>query len=127
LELGGEASLPSHYVSSNGEGFDQQVVAGSVAGCAFSRRFSGCVVAKLGRLAVRGFGVDVPNSASGTLAQLGPRLTLNQALGERWFGALRVEALATLVRWEVRLNQREVWQTPLLCLSVGGDLGMIFQ
>ena len=126
LELGGEATLPSRYMSSNGDGFDQQVVAGSVAGCVSSRTLSACVVSKLGRLAVHGFGVDVPSSDSGTLAQIGPRLMLNQTIGESWFGALRVEALATLVHWEVRLNQREVWETPLLCLSVGGDLGMIF-
>jgi hypothetical protein len=127
IELGAEASLPSRYAMASGGGFEQHILAGSAAGCAFFGRFSGCIVSKLGRLYVRGFGVDLPNSASGTLAQIGPRVSLTEGFGDRWLGALRVEALATLLSWEVTLNQREVWKTPLFSLSVGGDVALLFQ
>jgi hypothetical protein len=90
-------------------------------------RLSGCLVSKVGRLHVRGFGVDVPKADSGTLWQLGPRLTLSEGFGGPWYGSLRVEALASLHTWEVTLNAEEVWKTPFFALSVGGDLGLAFQ
>jgi hypothetical protein len=127
FELGAEASLPSRYETANAAGFDQSVLAGSVAGCALLGGPSGCLVGKVGRLSIRGFGVDVPNEAFGVLAQIGPRLSFFGNFGERWLGALRVEALVTLVSWEVTLNQREVWRTPLFCLTVGGDVAFLFE
>jgi hypothetical protein len=127
LELGAEASLQSRYETANGAGFDQHVLAGSVAGCALLGALSACLVSKVGRLSIRGFGVDVPNEASGTLAQIGPRLSFLGNFSERWLGALRVEALVTLASWEVTLNQREVWRTPLFCLTVGGDVAFLFE
>jgi hypothetical protein len=127
FELGADASLPSHHETEGGSGFDQHVVAGSAAGCALFGPLSGCLVTRVGGLYVRGFGVDVPHSDSGTTLQIGPRLTLSERLGPRWLGALRVEALASLVSWEVTLNQSEVWKTPLFSLSVGGDAALLFQ
>lgn len=127
FELGAEASLPSRYETANTAGFDQRILAGSVAGCALLGGISGCFVSKVGRLSIRGFGVDVPNAASGVLAQIGPRLSLFGNLGESWLGALRVEALVAVVSWEVTLNEREVWRTPLFCLTVGGDVAFLFE
>jgi hypothetical protein len=127
FELGGEASLWSRHETADGSGFEQHVLSGSVAGCLLFGRFSGCLVSKVGGLYVRGFGVDVPNSDSGILVQTGPRLMLLQAFGQRWLGALRVEALASLHTWEVTLNDEEVWKTPLFSLSVGGDVALSFQ
>ena len=126
LELGAEASLPTRHETANGAGFDQHVLAGSIAACALLGELAGCFVSKVGRLSVRGFGVDMPNEASGALAQMGPRLSLFGNFGESWLGALRVEALVALVSWEVTLNQREVWKTPLFSLSVGGDMALLF-
>jgi hypothetical protein len=127
FELGGEASLMSEHETGDGTGFEQQVLAGSIAGCWLFGRLSGCLVSKVGRLQVRGFGVDAPNSDSGTLWLVGPRLTLLQGFGGPWFGSLRVEALASLHTWDVTLDQEEVWKTPLFSLSFGGDLGLSFQ
>ena len=127
FELGVEASLQSQHETEDGGGFEQQVLVGSLAGCTFFGGLSGCLVSKVGRLHVRGFGVDVPNSDVGAVWQLGPRLALIEGFGEHWFGALRVEALASLVAWEVTLNQEDVWKTPLFSLSVGGDLGLLLK
>lgn len=127
FELGVEASLSSQHETGVDHGFEQQVGAGSLAGCLLFGRLSGCLVSKVGRLNVRGFGVDVPKSDSGTLWLLGPRLTLFQGFGGPWAGSLRVEALASLLSWEVTLDREEVWQTPLFSLSVGGDVELSFQ
>jgi len=126
LELGAEASLPSSYSTPTGDGFEQQVTLGTVAACGVLRPLAGCIVNKWGRLAVRGFGVDVPHSPSGLVGQVGPRIMLSENLGSRFTGALRVEALATLVPWEVTLDERTVWKTPPVSLSIGFDLAAVF-
>jgi hypothetical protein len=127
LEIGAEASLPSRRTTTEGNGVEQQLQLGSLAGCLALAPLSGCLVGKLGRLNVRGFGVDAPLSASGALAQVGPRLALGEDFGGRLSGALRLEALATLVPWGVTLNHREIWRTPSVSLSVGADLAVIFR
>jgi hypothetical protein len=127
VEVGGEASLPSRRTLAEGNGVEQQLLLGSLAGCLALPPLSGCLVGKAGRLHVRGFGVDAPLSASGALAQIGPRLALGEELGSRLAAALRLEALATLIPWGVTLNHREIWRTPALSLSVGADLAVIFR
>jgi hypothetical protein len=127
LELGAEASLPSRHTTEPGKGFEQRLALGSLAGCVFLGVVSGCAVGNVGSLHVAGFGVDVPRSPSGIIAQVGPRIALTDLVSSRWVGSLYVEALATLVPWEITLNQREVWQTPPLTLSVGGDLAFYLE
>lgn len=124
-ELGLEASLPGSYSTANGQGFEQRVELGSLAGCALLPPLSGCLVSKLGRLHVTGFGVDAPRSPAGVLFQVGPRLALGQEWGG-WLGALRIDALVTLVPWRVTLNRLEVWQTPVLTLGLGLDVAALF-
>ncbi len=126
FELGVESGLPSKHATADGDGVEQHVVTGGAAGCVAWSSLAACVVGKAGRLKVRGFGVDEPRSASGVVALVGPRLGFEHA-GEHWFGALRIEALATLVPWRVELNQREVWSAPPLAFFVGADLAAIFQ
>jgi hypothetical protein len=126
VELGAEASLPSRQTLPDGNGFDQHMVAGSLAGCAFIRSLAGCVLTKWGSLQVRGFGVDLPRESSGLVGLAGLRLMLSEHLATRWVGALRVEGLATLAPWRVSLNQRQIWVTPTLSLSLGADLGAVF-
>jgi len=127
LELGAEATLPSSYSTPAGDGFEQQVALGTVAACGVLQPLAGCIVNKWGRLAVRGFGVDVPHSPSGIIGQVGPRVMLSEKLGSRFTGALRVEALATLVPWQVTLDERKVWKTPPVSLSIGFDLAAVFR
>jgi hypothetical protein len=127
LEIGGEGSVPSRHTTTEGNGVEQQLLLGSLAGCLALPPLSGCLVGKVGRLHVRGFGVDAPLSASGVLAQIGPRLALGGEIGSRLAAALRLEALATLIPSGVTLNHREIWRTPAVSLSVGADLAIIFR
>jgi hypothetical protein len=124
-ELGLEATLPGSY-RKNGQGFDHHVELGSLAGCLLLRPFAGCLVSKVGRLSVTGYGVDQPHSPAGLLVQVGPRLALTQVFGDSWLGALRVEALATVAPWRVTLNQTEVWRLPPLTVTAGLDIAALF-
>jgi hypothetical protein len=125
LELGGEASLPGQNVDDSGNGFDHHAAFGTFAGCGFPGPFSACVVGKVGRLRVRGVGVDVPRSQAGEAALLGARLSLNPELGP-FSGALRLEVLAPLVSWGVRLNGGEVFRTSPVAVALGADVGVVF-
>jgi hypothetical protein len=125
IELGGEASLPGQYVNDSRNGFDHHAAFGTLAGCGFPGPFSACVVGKVGRLRVRGVGVDVPRSQAGAAALLGARLSLNPELGP-FAGALRLEVLAPLVSWGVRLNGGEVFRTSPVAVALGADVGAFF-
>jgi hypothetical protein len=127
LELGAEASLRSQLETGAGRGFTGRFALGSLAGCVSVAPFFGCVVQKLGALEVRGYGVDVPREPVGVVAQSGVRLGVGHDLGPHAHGALRVEALATLTRWDVHLNRNEVWTVPPVGLTVGGDLAALFR
>jgi hypothetical protein len=126
LEFGAEATLPANYSLAGTAGFDEHVAFGSIAGCAITGRWSFCSVSKLGRYYVRGFGVDLPRDVSGGVMLTGARLMLGQELSGRWLGTLRLESLATLGTWDVTLNQRTVWTTPVVSLSLGVELGLLF-
>jgi hypothetical protein len=125
LELGAEATLPAHYSTNGPTGFDEHVALGSIAGCVIMARWSVCSVSKLGRVYVRGFGVEVPREPSGGVVLTGARLMLDHELSGRWLGALRLESLATLGPWDVTLNQRTVWTMPLASLALGIDIGLL--
>ncbi|HWA73494.1 MAG TPA: hypothetical protein VG937_14210 [Polyangiaceae bacterium] len=124
-ELGVEATLPGSYGTENARGFDHRVELGSLAGCALLRPFAGCLVGKVGRLEVTGYGVDMPRSSSGLLLQVGPRVALSDLIGESWLGAIRLEALVT-APWRVTLNQTEAWRTPPLTIAAGLDVAALF-
>jgi hypothetical protein len=126
LELGADASLPARYSTSEGRGFDQSLAGGSLAGCAFIWPFSGCLVNRWSWIGVRGFGVEMPYSSSGLVAQIGPRATLNGSFGRRWIGVLRIESLVALSSWRVTLREQEVFRGPMLSLAVGFDLVAVF-
>jgi hypothetical protein len=126
VELGVDASLPSRNQATEGTGYEQNLAGGSLAGCAFLPPFSGCLVNRYARVAVRGFGVDLPNSSSTLVAQLGPRLALNGSFARGWMGALRIDALVALSPWRVTLREQEVWHGPAVSLCVGADLVAVF-
>jgi hypothetical protein len=76
---------------------------------------------------VRGVGIDTPRSPSAFIAQAGPRLAAQQGLGEHFFVLVHADALATLTRWTVTLNQTDVWTTPRFAGMAGLDVGVRFR
>ena len=126
-ELGAQANLPAQYTTSENEGFQQRLAWASLAGCGFVGSFAGCVVNRWGRMGVRGEGVDAPNSTAGAIVQLGPRVAWLEHVGPDWVAALRLELLAALTPWRVTVNDREVWNTPFLSVSIGAELAAVFR
>jgi hypothetical protein len=126
VELGADASLPTRNSSAEGGGFELNLAGGSLSGCAFVQLVSVCLVNRLGRVEVRGYGVDRPRSTSRLVAELGPRLALPRSFATGWMGSLRIEALVALSPWRVTLREQEVWRAPRLSLSIGLDLMAIF-
>jgi hypothetical protein len=127
LDVGAEATLPASYSMTESAGFDQHVALGGLAGCAVVRPWSACFVNKLGRVHVRGYGVDRPRDASGLVALSGARLALGHEFSRTWLAALRLEAVAALGSWDVNLSERTVWTTPPVSVFLGIDVAMLFE
>jgi hypothetical protein len=126
VEVALGATLPQRLETSPNEGFQHSMVWGSLAGCGVLRPVMGCALGRVVRLAVRGFGVDEPRSASGWFVELGPRVALFAEFSRRWLAALRVEALLVLNPARVTLNEQRVWRTPGWSLGIGADVGVIW-
>ena len=127
LELAGEVSTSSTFRRTDGSGFSQQEIFGSVAGCGVRRPWSACLVAKFGELRVDGQGIDVPTTATAFMAQTGLRLAVTHSLGGRFVIAAHADGLALLTRGIVKLDSVPVWTTPRLGAALGADIGIQFR
>jgi hypothetical protein len=127
IELGAEASLPSTTRLPNGGGFRHQLTLGSLATCGWHRSISACALAKLGRIQVRGIGVDAPASPAGFVAQVGPRLNFSLGLGDHLVLMAHVDALYLLTPWTVYVNHVPAWTMPRFGAVAGIDVAANFQ
>lgn len=126
LELAAAASVPSHGRQTDGTGFVSHVALATLAPCLHARAFSGCAVGALGMMQVRGLGVDEVRSPSGLLLQAGIRGGVALELGRHVTCIPHAEALGTLTRWTVELNQIGVWSVPPVSVLAGIDVAYRF-
>jgi hypothetical protein len=127
IELAAEASLPSTTRLPNGGGFRHQLTLGSLAACGWHRSISACALAKLGRIQVRGIGVDEPASAAGFVAQIGPRLAYSLGLSDHLVLMGHADALYMLTPWTVYVNHVAAWTMPRVGAVAGIDVAANFQ
>ena len=127
LESGAEASLPSTKRQPYGGGFQHELFLGTLAACGWHRAIAACGVGKLGKIQVRGTGVDRPVSSSGFVAQVGPRLAYAFELGNHLLLLGHVEGTYLLTPWVVDLNRLNVWTMPHFSGVAGIDLVARFQ
>jgi hypothetical protein len=127
IEIGGEATAPTSTQLDDRSGFRHQYVAGTLALCGNRGPWSACGIGKLGVIRVRGFGVDVPLSASGLQPSAGARVALTQRLWDRIFATARAEWLASLTSWNVEVNHTTTWEMPRSSVLFGFDVGGIFE
>jgi hypothetical protein len=127
LELGAEVSLPSTTRQPYGGGFRQQLVLGTLAGCAWHGPISACLLGKMGRIQAQGVGVDVPRNPKGLLAEAGPRVAYALELGEHLLLLAHVDGLCSLTSWNVYLNHVVVWTMPRFAGVAGIDLTARFR
>lgn len=127
LELGAEASLPATSRQSYGGGFRYELKVGTLAGCAWQGPIAICGVAKVGQMRAQGVGVDVPNTARGLIAEVGPRLGYALGLDEHFVLVGHAEALCSVKAWTVNLNHVGVWTMPRFAAVAGIDLAARFR
>jgi hypothetical protein len=127
VEIGGEATVPTSAQLDDRSGFRHQYVAGTLALCGNRGPWSACGIGKLGVVWIRGFGVDVPLSASGLQPSAGGRIALTQRLWDRISATARAEWLASLRPWNVAINYTTIWETPRSNVLFGLDLGVTFE
>jgi hypothetical protein len=127
IEFGAEASLPTTTRQTDGVGFRQNLILGTVAACGHYRFASACALGKFGQIRVSGLGVDVPSSPSGFIAQAGPRVVATLGLGEQLLLLGHADALFLLTPWTVELNHTAIWTMPRFGAVLGVDLAARFR
>jgi len=126
IELGAEASLPTTTRQTDGIGFRQNLILGTVAACGHYRFASACALGKFGQIRVSGLGVDAPSSPTGFIAQAGPRVAATLRLGEQLLLLVHADALFLLTPWAVELNRTAIWTMPWFGAVLGVDLAARF-
>jgi hypothetical protein len=126
VELGAELSVPSTLHRTNGSGFSEQILLGSLAGCGLRPPWSACLVTKAGEVRVAGEGVDFPARSSGVLVQAGLRLAATYVIGRRVHISAHADGLAMVTRGVVTLDAMAVWSTPRVAADLGVDVGVRF-
>jgi hypothetical protein len=127
FELAGELGMPTSTERPDGAGFSQRAILATAAGCGTRGPWSVCVLAKGGLLAVEGESIDVPQSSTPAAFQAGLRLGVRERIGKDAFLAQRLEALANVTRWTVRLDRVPVWTAPVFAGTLGIDAGLLFE
>lgn len=126
ISVEGEIGWSTTMHSADGAGFSQRNLLGGVAGCGVFRPWGACLLAKVGQLQVAGFGLDVPATATGVLAEAGVRFIVTHTLGSRFEIGGHADGLASLTTGTVLVDLTEAWSTPRFTAVFGVDLGVRF-
>ena len=127
IEFGAEASLPTTTRQTDGIGFRENLILGTVAACGHYRFASACALGKFGQIRVSGLGVDVPSFPTGFIAQAGPRVAATLGLGAQLLLLGHADALFLLTPWTVELNHTAIWTMPRFGAVLGVDLAARFR
>ena len=127
VEVGGEATVPTSMQLDDRSGFRYQYLAGTLALCGHLGWWSACGVGKLGKIRIRGYGVDNPSLASGVQTSAGGRLAFTHRLWGPISGMVRADWLASLTSSTVEINHTTTWSTPGSGVHLGLDVGATFE
>jgi hypothetical protein len=127
LELAAEISSPSTTRRSDGTGFSQYEVFGSLAGCGLGKILSVCLLAKAGEIRVAGEGLEFPATSSALVLQGGLRLAVTHALASRAYIVAHGDGVTTLTTGTVTVDSTPVWTTPRVAGLFGIDVGVRFR
>jgi hypothetical protein len=126
LELGAELSVPSSMHWSNGEGFSEQLILGSLAACGQGSVLSACLLSRFGEIRVAGEGVNQPLVASGALFQTGARVSVTHVIGHRAQIGAHADTVVQVTRGRVTLDGVPIWTAPRLAADLGIDIAVRF-
>lgn len=122
VELGVEGNPWIRSRLEDGQGFRQQILLATLAGCWHLQDLSACGFTKIGALRVTGEGVDQPASSAGAVVQAGPRLAYLIRIGDPLGLLVHLDANYLLSPWSVTLDGANVWTMPRVSAVAGIDL-----
>jgi hypothetical protein len=126
LEAGVQVTSPTSLELTDGSGFSANELSFSLLPCLRAAPLGVCAAARVGKLQVRGHGVDRALSPSTVFAAAGGQIELFWPALNSLGILLHGELLATLTPRDVMLNHTRVWSTAPLVLGFGLDLPAIF-
>jgi hypothetical protein len=127
LEAGvGVTTLTNHELP-DGTGFDARTLSGWLSPCVRTPPFGWCATGMVGRLYVRGRGVDHALSPSATLTAIGGKVELLWPPLQNFGVLIHAQALATLAPSDVIINRAKAWATAPVLVAGGVDLAAIFR
>ena len=115
--------LPSSTEAPSGVRVRANMLGGTLSACHGKRRFGGCGLGMLARLAAEGEGVPVTRQASALWAGVGARLSAELALSSAFFVRLHVDGLYRLTPVRLELRQKGVWDASPFSIVPGAGLG----
>lgn len=127
--LGGGLSITATttYDRADGTGFDGRTLSGWISPCVRTPPFGWCAAGMVGRLYVRGHGVDRALSPATTLAAAGGKVEVMWPALRNFGVVVHAEVLGTLTPRTVSLNYEAVWSTAPVFVGGGFDLAAIFR
>ena len=128
LELEVASTLPSGVsIGSGGRGTAEgAVTSGLLAACAGFSFVAVCGTGQLGFLYARSLDVDAPRSALSAYAGLGARIALTHDVTERLFVRLALDGVVTVLRSDLRIDGRSLWETSPVVGRLGTFVGVRF-
>jgi hypothetical protein len=127
LEAGFAATTLTNHELPDGTGFDARTLSGWLSPCVRTPPLGWCATGMLGRLHVRGRGVDHAQSPSATLAAVGGKVELFWPALQHFGVLVHAQALATLAPGDVVINRAKAWATAPVVVGGGIDLAAIFR
>lgn len=128
LELEVASTLPSGVsIGSGGRGTAEgAVTSGLLAACARLSFVALCATGQLGFLYARSLDVDAPRSALSAYGGLGARVALTHDVTERLFVRLALDGTVTVLRSDLRIDGRSLWETSPVVGRLGAYVGVRF-
>jgi len=119
VDIGTPVSLAAAPVSAS-------LLVAAVAPCAHLGPVAGCVLLTAGALRVGATGLDRAEPQSVPFVAAGGRVQLDLPTGSRFFGRLRADLLAPLVRTTLIIDGQAAWSAPPVAGAVSLGLGVRF-
>lgn len=127
LEAGVGATTLTNHELPDGTGFDARTLSGWLSPCVRTPPWGWCASAMVGRLYVRGRGVDHALSPSATLTAVGGKVELLWPELQNFGVLIHAQVLATLAPSDVIINRAKAWATAPVVVAGGVDLAAIFR
>ena len=126
FEASVQASALETTTLPDGTGFRANALSASITPCVRTAPLAWCAAAMVGRLQVRGQGVDRVESPAALIVAAGAQAELFLPALTRLGVLVHAQVLATLTPQDITLNQTRVWSTSPILVNFGVALPVVF-